>query len=218
MLMISTMTIEKIEQLPAQEHSFRIRFTDGTVLKTQDYVIADMGLYTGMELDEAQMEELRAATGLASAKNRAVRIVSASGVSKRELERRLTQKGESEENAKAAVRWLSDLELLDDRRTAENLVRSAVAKGYGKSRIKQILFEKRIPEEYWEEALALVPDMDDAVDLFLARRLKGQEPNEKELKRTIDALLRRGHNWHDIRAGLRRYSAALDANLEDQYE
>lgn len=185
-------------------------------MKTQDYVIADLGLYPGVELDDEKLKKLRDAVSLASAKNRAVRIVSATGVSKKELERRLTQKGETEKDAKAAVQWLSDLELLDDAKTAEQLVRSAVRKGYGKTRIRQILYEKRIPENFWEEALEQVPEMDDAVDKFLTQRLKGREPDQKELKRTIDALLRRGHSWADIRAGLRRYSNSLD--LEEQYE
>ena len=210
------MTIDRIEPLPSREHTFKIRFSDGIVIKTQDYVIADLGLYPGAEVDEEKLRQLQAAAGLASAKNRAVRIVSAAAISRKELERRLTQKGESEQDAKAAVCWLSDLELLDDARTAEQLVRSAVHKGYGKARIKQILFEKRIPEEYWEDALAQVPDMDDAVDKFLNQRLQGRDPDQKELKRTIDALLRRGHSWSDIRAGLRRYSDSLD--LEEQYE
>ena len=212
------MTIERIAPVPSQEHLFRVFLSDGSVLKTQDYVIADHGLFAGKELDNTQLEALLAAVGRASAKQRAVRIVSASGVSKQELERRLTQKGELPEDARAAVEWLSDLELLDDAKTAEQLVRSAVAKGYGRARIKQILFQKRIPEEYWEQALEQVPDMDEAVDRFLNRRFRGQEPDQKELKRTIDALVRRGHSWHDIRAGLRRYSDALDADLEDTYE
>lgn len=210
------MTIDRIEPLPLQEHVFQLHFSDGTVIKTQDYVIADLGLYPGVEMDEKKLRELQDAVGLASAKNRAVRIVSASGVSKKELERRLTQKGETVHDAKAAVEWLSELELLDDAKTAEQLVCSAVHKGYGKIRIKQILYEKRIPEEFWEDALAQVPDMDDAVDKFLNQRLKGRQPDQKELKRTIDALLRRGHSWSDIRSGLRRYSDSLD--LEEQYE
>lgn len=201
-----------------QEHLFRLHLSDGTVIKTSDYVIADLGLYSGMLLDEEKMSELNAAVGLASAKNRAVRIISASGVSKNELERRLTQKGEKSEDAKAAVQWLSDLKLLDDARTAEQIVRSAVNKGYGKARIKQILFEKRIPQDYWEEAMEQIPEMDDAIDRFLMQRLKGRDPDQKELKRTIDALMRRGHSWQDVRAGLRRYSASLDAELEDTYE
>lgn len=218
MLTISTMIIERIEPLTGSEHTFRLYLSDGSKIKTQDYVIADLGLYPGVELDEDKMQQLCAANGLASAKNRAVRIVSAAGVSKKELQHRLTRKGESEEDASAAVQWLSDLELLDDAKTAEQLVRSAVNKGYGKARIKQILFEKRIPEEYWEDALLQVPEMDDAVDKFLNQRLRGRDPDDKELKRTIDALMRRGHSWQDIRAGLKRYRVSLETDLEEQYE
>ena len=210
------MTIDRIEAVPWQEHLFKLHLSDGSVIRTKDYVLADLGLYPGAELDEQAMEQLHRAASLASAKDRAVRIVSATGVSRKDLELRLTKKGESEQDAKAAVEWLSELDLLDDAKTAEQLVRSAVQKGYGKARIKQILYEKRIPEEYWEDALAQVPDMNDAVDRFLCQRLKGRDPDQKELKRTIDALLRRGHSWADIRAGLRRYSDSLD--LEEQYE
>jgi len=210
------MTIDRIEPVALQEHVFRIYLSDGTVIKTQDYVIADLGLYPGAEVNAQKLQQLQAAVGLASAKNRAVRIVAASGVSRKELETRLTRKGETPQDAAAAVQWLADLELLDDSKTAEQLVRSAVHKGYGKARIRQILYEKRIPEELWEDALAEVPEMDDVVDKFLNQRLKGREPDQKELKRTIDALLRRGHSWSDIRAGLRRYSDSLD--LEDTYE
>lgn len=210
------MRIERLEPAARQEHTFKICLSDGSTIRTQDYVIAELGLYPGMELDEEGFAALQAAAGKASARVRAVRIVSAIGVSKRELEQRLTQKGESPQDAREAVEWLSELELLDDAKTAEQLVRSAVYKGYGKARIKQILFEKRIPEEFWAEALAQVPEMDGAVDKFLQQRFRGREPDEKEVKRAVDALLRRGHSWSDIRAGLRRYSDGLD--LEETYE
>ncbi|MFR5760479.1 MAG: hypothetical protein ACLUFI_01825 [Oscillospiraceae bacterium] len=37
------------------------------------------------------------------------------------------------------------------------------------------------------------------------------------MKRTVDALIRRGHSWKDIQAGLRRYRAdlELEENTED---
>ena len=211
------MIIEKLEPMIRQEHTFRVVLSDGSVIKTQDYVIADLGLFPGMELDDEALAALKAAASKASAKQRAVRIISASGVSKEELHRRLTQKGEREEDAAEAVQWLSELELLDDARTAEQLVRSAVNKGYGEARIKQILFEKRIPKEYWAKALEELPAMDHAVDKFLRQRLQGRQPDQKELKRTIDALLRRGHSWQDIRAGLKRYNDGLELDWEEPY-
>jgi regulatory protein len=209
------MTIERIDPVPLQERMYRVHFSDGTVLKTQDYVIFEQGLAVGKSLTPEEMEQLQAAAGLASAKNRAVRIIASAGVSKRDLHQRLIQKGETPDHADETLRWLEELELLDDGKTAAQLVRSAVAKGYGKARIKQILYQKQIPQEYWDDALEEVPEMDDAVDKFLAQRLRGREPDQKELKRTIDALLRRGHSWQDIRAGLSRYSASLEDDLEE---
>lgn len=211
-------TIEQIAPMVRQEHMVRIVLSDETVIKTRDYVAADLGLYPGQELDGDALARLKAAAGKASAKERAVRIISAAGVSKQELEHRLTQKGEDPGDAREAVAWLSDLELLDDRKTAEQLVASAVRKGYGRSRIKQILYEKRIPREYWEEALARIPDMEDAVDKFLQQRFRGREPDQKERKRAIDALMRRGYGWQEIQRGLERYGVAMDAQWEEPYE
>ena len=146
-----------------------------------------------------------------------MRIVAVAGVSERELQKRLVQKGEEAADAKEAVGWLKELHLLDDGETARQLVASAAAKGYGKSRIKNILYEKGIPQEFWDDALADLPEMDDAIDRFLARRWQGKDPDDKEVKRTVDALIRRGHSWKDIQAGLRRYRAdlELEENTED---
>lgn len=209
------MTIERLEPLARQPHRLKIHLSDGSVLTTQDYVAADLGLYPGKVLEEQDYQALLEAVSLAAAKNRAVRMIAAAGHSRQDLQRKLVQKGEDPQAAQAAVDWLTDLKLLDDRETAAALVRSAVAKGYGKARIRQILQEKAIPRELWEEALALVPAMDEAVDRFLERRFRGEIPDEKEIKRAVDALLRRGHCYGDIRAGLQRYDLSLEGDFED---
>ena len=210
------MRLLAIQELP-QSNRVKLLFDDDTVLKTQPYLIADLGLYSGMELSESDYQALLAAAGKASAKARAVRIVAAAGVSEKELQKRLVQKGEDTQDAEEAVGWLKELHLLDDRETARQLVTSAVSKGYGRARIKNILYEKGIPQEYWADALDTVPEMDDAIDRFLARRWQGTAPDEKEIKKAVDALIRRGHSWKDIQSGLRRYRAdlELEENLED---
>ena len=203
------MRLLAIQELP-QSKRVKLLFDDDTVLKTQPYVVADLGLYSGMELSESDYQALLAAAGKASAKARAVRIVAAAGVSEKELQKRLVQKGEDTQDAEEAVGWLKELHLLDDRETARQLVTSAVSKGYGRARIKNILYEKGIPQEYWADALDTVPEMDDAIDRFLARRWLGTEPDEKKIKKTVDALIRRGHSWKDIQSGLRRYRVGLE--------
>ena len=174
--------------------------------------VEEFGLYSGLELTEEEYARLREAAGEMSAKMRSVRIVAASNVSKRDLEERLIRKGERPDQAKKAVEWMSELDLVDDARTAAQIVSQCARKGYGISRAKQALYEKRIPKEFWEDALADYPDQSEHIMDFLRSRLT--EPGDTaQVKRAVDALLRRGHNYSDIRRCLK----ALDAEelLED---
>ena len=166
-------------------------------------------MYAGLEMDRNEYENLIAAAGEMSAKMRAVRIVSASSVSKKDLEQRLIQKGEDPADAQNAVNWMSDLDLLDDRKTAEQIVQRCAAKGYGIHRAKQALYEKRIPKQYWDEALDGYPDQDDAILSFLRTRLDDTS-DAKQVHKAIEALIRRGHNYSDIRRGLQALSLSED--------
>ena len=176
-------------------------FDDGSTLKLLPQIAAENGLCLGLELDENERKALEAANAAASAKQRAVRIISAAAVSKRELEQRLTQKGETPEDAQNAVRWLEELNLLDDAETARQIVSRGVSRGYGLERIKQMLYAKRIPKQYWDEALAAVPDMSDALTDFLRKRL-GPEPDEKAVRSAAQAAIRRGYTWTEVREAL----------------
>ena len=208
------MKLERISD--GRSGHIRLLFADGSVLKTLPSVVAGFDLYDGKELDESQMQALQSAICAFSAKERAVHIVSAVGVSEKELRKRLVQKGESEADAENAVEWLKDLALLDDARTAEQIVNSAVSKGYGKSRIRNLLYEKGIPRSLWDDALSLVPEMDDAIDRFLKQRLDGREIDDKLVKKTVDALLRKGHSYGDIQNALRRYRT--DCEFEPEFD
>lgn len=210
------MKVESIEQTRSPSGKLRVRFDNGSSLLIFPSVIAEHGIYSGMELPEAALNSLKESNAAASAKERAVRIVSAASISKKELEKRLIQKGEKEEDAKQAVMWLEDLKLLDDKQVAQQIVRNGLSRGYGASRIRQMLYEKRIPKELWEEALSDLPPQDDAIDAFLQRRFHGRKPDRAECKRATDALLRRGHSWNDIRRALERY-APEEEFYEDAY-
>ena len=213
------MKLEKLEPLDSPNY-LRLIFEDGKRLKAPAYKIVELGLTPGAEVTPEAFLTLENAQSLASCKERAVRILTASGLSKKELQKRLVQKGESEEDAEAAVAWLEELHLIDDLETAKQLVRSASMRGYGAARAKSILYEKGIPKEFWDEALAELSEMDDAIDTFLRRKLDGRTLDAKQIKKTVDALLRRGHSYHDIQAGLRRYEASLslEQTQEDTWE
>lgn len=191
-----------------------MRFEDGSCMRLYRQTVEDFGLYAGMELSDREIKKLRDAAGAMSAKMRAVRIVSATSVSACDLEQRLIRKGEDPVQAKAAVNWMEDLSLIDDRQTARQVVESCARKGYGIARAKQALYEKRIPKEYWQEALEDFPDQTEAILSFLRSRL-GDDWCEKDLKKTIDALIRRGHSYGSIRRALEALSLDTDEFPED---
>ncbi len=191
------MRIESLSGSPDRAGRYRLCFEDGSVMRLYRQTVEDFCLYPGAELSDEEISRLRTAAGEMSAKMRAVRIVSASAVSKGDLEQRLIRKGEDPQQARSAVQWMSDLDLLDDRKTAEQVVASCARKGYGPARAKQALYEKRIPKDLWEEVLASYPDQSEAITVFLRSRLI-PKADQKEVRRAIDALLRRGHSYGEI--------------------
>ena len=208
-----TMRIDSLKNAPDRAGRYWVTFSDGTKLGLYRQTVEDFGLYPGKELEEGEFERLSEEAGKMSAKMRAVRIVSASSVSKRDLQQRLVRKGEDPEQAKAAVAWMEDLHLVDDKATAEQVVRSCISKGYGLQRTKQALYEKQIPKVYWEEVLADYPDQTEKIVDFLRSRLDA-DSDEKQKKRAIDALIRRGHSYGTIKKALN----ALSFDTEDVFE
>ena len=207
------MKVESLKTAPDRAGRYWVTFDDGSRIGLYRQTVEDFALYSGKELDEQEAEALRTAAGQMSAKMRAVRIVSAASVSRRDLEARLVRKGEDPKQAKEAVAWMEDLHLVDDRATAEQVVSSCISKGYGLMRAKQALYEKRIPKEYWDEVLADYPDQTEKITAFLKSRLDA-DSDEKQVRRAVDALIRRGHSYGTIRRAL----DALSFDTEDFQE
>lgn len=207
------MILQKLTAVGADGSRVMLWFDDGTKMRVAARIITEQGLYAGKALSEEDLAALQEAARRASAKDRAVRIVSTTAISERELKRRLVQRGESAEDAAEAADWLRDLGALDDEAMARRIVRRCADKGYGALRARQELQQKGIPREYWEEVLAQYPDMSAAIDRFLAQKLSDRNPDRKELSRVIAALQRRGYSWEEIRSALNRFQDGEDPSF-----
>ena len=82
------MKIESLKTTPDRAGRYWVTFSDGTKMPLYRQTVEEFGLYSGMELNENEWKRLQSAAGEMSAKMRAVRIVSASCVSKKDLEKR----------------------------------------------------------------------------------------------------------------------------------
>ena len=197
------MRVDRVEPSRHKKGRVLVFLEDGACLKITEQELLDFGLRSGDELDADTLSRLRAAAGVSNVKASAADLIGKRAMSRRDLERKLQEKGATQAEARYAAEWLEAIGALDDGEYAALLVRHYSQMGYGPARVREKFREKGIPRELWEDALAAMPDPAEAIDAFLQAKCRGAL-DQREKKRLSDALLRRGFAWPDIRAGLAR--------------
>ena len=192
---------------------------DGTILRITENEVVAFGLCSGLELTEEQMEAVIQAAKAAAVRDKAMDLLAARPLSRKELIDKLTAKPRSKdkepladrETAQAAADRLEELGYLNDQTYAHTVAEHYAAKGCGPSRIKEELYRRGVPRAFWDEALEGLDAPDDAIDAFLEKKLRGVDLTDpKSYRRAADALARRGFRWEDIKDGLRRYGGAME--------
>jgi regulatory protein len=198
------MRIERLEQSRHKKGRVLVFLEDGACLKITEQELLDFGLRAGDQLDDAALSRLKEAAGVSNVKAAAADLIGKRAMSRHDLEKKLKEKGASEAEARYAAEWLEAIGAIDDGDYAALLAQHCARQGYGPQRVREKLREKGVPRELWDDALDTLPDPAEQIDLFLASKLRGRAPEEKEKKRLTDALLRRGFGWGDVKAAWRR--------------
>ena len=180
------------------------------VLPTLTLAIAMSAKYM-RQVRAAVLEELNRAAARSLIRQQAAEMAGRRMLSQKELSDRLVKKGTDPQEAQETARWLADLGAVDDAAYAGVIVRHYAAMGYGPGRVRQELQRRGVPRDLWEDALAQLPDPEEAIDKFLAAKLRGKTPDRATLQRLSAALQRRGFQWQDIRPALAR----LDRDMEE---
>lgn len=190
---------------------------DNTLLRLGEGEVVSFGLYAGMELTPDTLAALDKAARGGRLREKALGLIARRPMSRRELVERLTRPPRDAksppvplEEAEAVADRLEELGYLDDRAYARQVAEQARGKGYGARRIRDELYRRGVPREFWEEALEDLPSPQNAIDAFVQKRLAGWDGDQRALKRVADALARRGYGWEEIRDALERYRASLD--------
>lgn len=198
------MRIERIEPSQKKKGRVLVYLDSGACLKVTEQELLDFSLHAGDELDAAALSRLREAAGVSSIKAKAAELVSKKAMSRRELERKLRERGASEDETAEAVELLEGMGALNDADYAAALARSCAARGYGPAKIRSKLYEKGVPRELWEDAMADLPDNGGQIDAYLRRKLAGVTPDAAEKRRLTASLIRKGFSWEEVRAGWNR--------------
>ena len=203
------MKIQSLKKLEKSPDKVVVRFEDGSEVRVSAEQIADFNLYSGREMPDDEVLQLREGLELSASKARALRILGSRSLSSREIEKRLVSKGESAEAAQKTVEWLENIGAVNDAEYAAMIVRHYSAKGYGQHRIKDELYRRGILRDMWDEALSGLESTGDAAFEFLQKKLGGSR-EKSEIRRASDALVRRGFGYDEAREALNRYLENID--------
>ena len=213
------MRISKLSPSARVEGRWLCQLEDGTLLTIGEGEVASFGLGTGVELSPEKVEAITAAARLTRVKEKALELLSARPLSRKELVDKLTARPRNRdkepiadrESAEAAADRLEELGYLNDEAYARTVAEHYAAKGWGPARIREELYRRGVPRDYWDGALEELAAPDDAIDAFLRKKLRGADLTDpKTWKRAADALARRGFRWEEIKEGLRRYGGAME--------
>lgn len=216
------MKITKLEPSQHIKERWLCYLEDGSILRVTENEVVAFGLYAGMELSPARLEELRQAAGESRVRSKALDYIASKPMSRKELVDKLTARPPRKrdgterepiatpEQAAEVADWLEDLGYLNDAQYARTVVEHYSAKGYGDRKVRDELFRRGVPRQYWAEALEGAREPEEGIDAFLEKRFRDRTPDQKELKRASDALARRGYRWNEIREGLNRYGANIE--------
>lgn len=211
------MKLAKLEPSSRIEGRWLVWLEDGTLLRVGEADVVSFSLYAGMELSDSQLEGLKQAQEQAKLKNKALTLLSARPMSQRELERKLSapfrrkgsepegeeQRQQRQEMAQQVAQRMAQVGLVNDQEYASTVVRHYSRKGYGPAKIRDELYRRGVPREFWDQAMEEMDQGDEKLRALVEKKLRGAVPTRDELKKVSAYLARRGFGWEEISRVLR---------------
>ena len=150
----------------------------GDLLRVTESELLRFGLSIGLDIDEETVVELRQSGARSETRVRAANMISARPLSRKELLKRLREKGALEADAEGAADWLEEIGALNDADYAAMLVRHYGGMGYGEAKLRDELYRRGVPRELWADALSKSPDAKETILRVIAQKTKGRALDE----------------------------------------
>ena len=156
------------------------------------------------EINEEELTELLNAVSFRRAYNKGLDFLSRRPYGTKELIKKLCEKGHEKEYAEKACERLLELGLLNDEEYARILANDLLErKNYSIKRIKQELTFRGISRDITENTVDLLDnDPVSRIIILIKKKYINKINDEKGRKRTVDALLRLGYSYSDIKTAL----------------
>lgn len=169
------------------------------------------------EINEEELTELIDAVSFRRAYNKGLDFLSRRPYGTKELIKKLCEKGHEKEYAEKACERLTELGLLNDEEFARMLANELLErKNYSIKRIRQELSFRGINREIVENTVDLLDnDPQSSIIIIVKKKYINKLGDEKGRKRTVDALMRLGYSYSDIKNAL---NTITEFDEEQDYE
>ena len=174
-----------------------------------------LGIKNKTEINEEELARLRNCVNSRRAFNKAVELISRREHSRKEIITKLTQRSYGEVAAEVADE-LERLGYLNDERFAVMYAKELkLRKNMGKRRIAQELYIKGISRDIIESITEDIDEnpFEDIIEIINRKYLR-YLGDEKGRNRTVNALVRLGYGYSDIKTALKSVADEVD-NLSD---
>ena len=187
-------------------------YIDGEYRLTVDEIFwFSCGYISGDEIDEEELTAFEEAAGSRRAFNSALNSLDYRDHSEKEIRAKLMRK-HGAEYVDEAVEKLIELDLINDRRYAENYARELFEhKKFGKIRIKSELIAKGIASDIASETVISLfedeePDNIQRIVDIIEKKYYNRMNDEVGRKKVFSALQRMGYTFSDIREAMSEFS------------
>ena len=156
------------------------------------------------EINEEELTELLDAVSFRRAYMKALDLLSRRPYGTKELVKKLCEKGHEKVAAQKACERLTELKLLNDEEYARILANDLLErKNYSVKRIKQELAFRGVDREIIENTVLLLDnDPVSRIIILIKKKYINKINDEMGKKRTVNALMRLGYSYSDIKTAL----------------
>lgn len=185
-------------------------------LTVDEMYFTSLYLKDGQEITDEEYNELESTVNTRRAYNCAVSLLSRRDHSEKELMRKLKEKGYAE-GAEEAISKLKNSGYVDDERFcrlyATELIR---LKGYGRRRVEQELYLKGVSRELISLVLEEISFDTETLSDIIRRKYLSKMKDEKGKQRAINALMRLGYSYREIRDALNDLDEEITCEVYDE--
>ena len=203
------------ELRPDKKHLIKITLDTGDCKWLDRDVVFDHALREDTYLTEETLDELLFESDYTRAKSRALWYLDRGDRTEKGLYRKLTEAGFDKHACAAVIARLKELELLDDRRFAENFAARCAQSNISRRETVRKLLEKGVPYDIAKEAAAETnADEEEQIRTLICKKYAARLCGENGVQKVYGALARKGFSFDAIKTVLKQYNQELEYSEE----